>query len=129
MYKGNKIKPMEGRSLAPAFANKTIQREAIYWKHEGNRAVRVGKWKAVAKGKHRQENVNWELYDIEADRSELHNLAAKHPDKLKEMVELWNAYAKRANVIPWPVSKKKSHKKNRQQNKKIKINLIRKAGE
>ncbi|MHC4755518.1 MAG: sulfatase-like hydrolase/transferase [Planctomycetota bacterium] len=110
-YKGNKIKPMEGRSLAPAFANKSIQRDAIYWEHEGNRAVRVGKWKAVAKGKHRQENVNWELYDIEADRSELHNLAAKHPDKLKEMIDLWYAYAKRANVIPWPVSRKKTAKK------------------
>jgi arylsulfatase len=106
-YKGNKIKPMEGRSLAPAFANKPIQREAIYWEHEGNRAVRVGKWKVVAKGKSGQDKVNWELYDIETDRSELHNLAAEHPKRLKEMVDLWNAYAKRANVIPWPISKKK----------------------
>ena len=40
---GNKIKPMEGRSLVPAFDGKPIERpEGIYWEHEGNRAVRKG---------------------------------------------------------------------------------------
>jgi arylsulfatase len=105
-YKGNKIKPMEGRSLALAFANKQIQRDAIYWEHDGNLAVRVGKWKLVSKRIHAQTKVNWELYDIEADRSELHNLAAEHPKRFKEMVDLWFAYAKRANVFPCRAIKK-----------------------
>jgi len=69
-YKGNKITPMEGKSLVPAFDNKPIQREAIYWEHEGNRAVRQGKWKLVSK-----HPGQWELYDIEADRTELTDLA------------------------------------------------------
>lgn len=97
-FNGQKIQPMEGKSLVPAFADRPIEREAIYWEHEGNRAVRVGKWKLVAKGR----NGPWELYDMEADRTELKNLAEKEPERAKEMATLWERWAKRANVIPWP---------------------------
>jgi len=110
-YKEQQIKPMEGKSLLGAFANKPIRREIIYWEHEGNRAVRVGKWKIVAKGRAGQDKVNWELYDIEADRSELHDLAAQQPERLKKMVNIWLDYARRANVLPWPVTAKKAAKK------------------
>ena len=97
-YKCNQIKPMEGVSLKTAFDGDKLQREAIYWEHEGNRAVRLGKWKLVAKGR----KGKWELYDIEADRSEMHNLAEKDPQRTEEMAALWQKYAERANVIPWP---------------------------
>ena len=97
-YKGNKIIPLEGRSLVPAFDNKGIEREAIYWEHEGNRAIRVGKWKLVAKGK----KGPWELYDLDADRTETDNLAAVHPDRVKQMAAMWQHWAERANVLPWP---------------------------
>jgi arylsulfatase A-like enzyme len=101
-YNGNKITPMEGRSLVPAFDNKPIDREAIYWEHEGNRAVRKGKWKLVSRhpGK-------WELYDIEADRTELNNLARKNPKKVEELKELWGNWAKRVGALPWPVKQNK----------------------
>lgn len=95
-YKEQDIKPMEGKSLATAFAGKEIEREAIYWEHEGNRAVRVGKWKLVSKGR----NGKWELYNIEADRSELHDLAEKQPKRAEELAKMWQTYAERANVIP-----------------------------
>jgi arylsulfatase len=100
-YKGNKIIPAEGKSLVPAFDNKPIQREAIYWEHEGNRAVRQGKWKLVSRhpGK-------WELYDIEADRTELTNLAQKHPQKVKQLKALYESWAARCDVQPWPIKKK-----------------------
>lgn len=94
---GGKITPLEGRSLVPAFANNIIEREAIYWEHEGNRAIRVDKWKAVAKS----PAGKWELYDMDADRTELHDQAAKESERVKEMVEKWEAWAKRANVLPW----------------------------
>jgi arylsulfatase len=110
-HKGQPIKPMEGKSLVPAFANREIEREAIYWEHEGNRAVRVGKWKLVAKGRSGQDQVDWELYDVDADRSELHNLAAEEPERVKKMSDLWWAYARRANVLPWPNANKQGGKK------------------
>ncbi len=94
---GIKTTPPEGKSLLPAFKNKPIEREAIYWEHEGNRAVRMGQWKLVAKG----PAGKWELYDMEKDRTEMHDLSAKEPKRVKEMTAKWEAYAKRANVLPW----------------------------
>lgn len=91
----NDIKPLEGRSLVPAFAGKTIDRDAIYWEHEGNRAIRKGKWKLVAK-----ENKPWELYDMDLDRTETTNLATARPELVKQLAAQWTAYADRANVSP-----------------------------
>ena len=67
------------------------------WEHEGNKALRAGRWKTVA-----THDSPWELYDMEADRVELHNLAAQHPDKVKELAAVWEAWAKRTNVFPHP---------------------------
>ncbi|MFN7930555.1 MAG: arylsulfatase [Blastocatellia bacterium] len=93
---GQKIHPMEGISLRPVFTGKSLQRaQPIFWEHEGNRAVREGKWKIVAK-----ENQPWELYDIDADRTEMKNIAAAHPDKVKDLAAKWDAWAARANVLP-----------------------------
>jgi arylsulfatase len=105
-FNGNPILPMEGKSLAPAFRDEPIQREAIYWEHEGNRAVRRGKWKLVSK-----HPGGWELYDIEADRTELNDLAEKHPDVVAELSTLWEAWAARCGVQPWPVGGGKPKKK------------------
>ena len=90
------IKPMEGVSLLPAFLGKPLDRKPpIFWEHEGNRAIRDGKWKLVAK-----ENRPWELYDMEADRTEMKDLAKQMPEKVKELEAKWDAYAERANVLP-----------------------------
>lgn len=91
------ITPAEGKSLVPAFADKPLGREALYWEHEGNRAVRAGDWKLVAKG----PGGKWELYNIKDDRTESTDLAAKHPEKAKELTALWEAWAVRAKVLPW----------------------------
>jgi arylsulfatase len=87
---------MEGRSLAPLFTGGQIQREAIYWEHEGNRAVRMGDWKLVA-----EHAKPWELYNIAQDRSEQHDLSQQEPERVKQMTAMYDAYAKRANVEPW----------------------------
>ena len=98
------IVPMQGTSLAPAFNGKKIGRKKpIYWEHEGNRAMRDGKWKLVAKG----ANGPWELYDIAADRTELNNLAKKQPKRLKRMASQWESWAVAALAKPWPWGKKK----------------------
>ena len=97
-FKGTPISPMEGRSLAPAFAGRPIERDALFWEHEGNAAVRVGDWKLVRKG----GQGTWELYDLKADRTELHDLAAAQPVKTRELAAKWEAWAKRAQVLPGP---------------------------
>ena len=101
---GNKIRPMEGVSLQPAFKGKSLQRkQPIFWEHEGNRAVRDGKWKLVAK-----ENQPWELYDMERDRTEMHDLAAKNSQRAQEMAAQWDRWAARANVLPFGAWKGKA---------------------
>ncbi len=90
------VKPMEGRSLAPLFTGEKIEREAIYWEHEGNRAVRMGDWKLVA-----EHAKPWELYNIAQDRSEQHDLSQQDPERVKQMTAMYDAYAARANVEPW----------------------------
>ncbi|MEE3199081.1 MAG: arylsulfatase, partial [Planctomycetota bacterium] len=68
------------------------------WEHEGNRALRDGKWKLVAKG----ARGPWELYDIEADRTELKDLSQKHADRAESMAESWESWAIAAKAKPWP---------------------------
>ncbi|MBI1354399.1 MAG: sulfatase-like hydrolase/transferase [Acidobacteria bacterium] len=103
---GQAIQPYEGRSLAPILRGEApADREALYWEHEGNRAIRQGKWKLVSKYK-APENGRWELYDIDADRTEMHDLAAEMPDKVEQMSALWQTWADRVGVVPWQSWKK-----------------------
>ncbi len=97
-FNGKEIYPMEGRSLVPAFADKPIERDAIYWEHEGNAAIRIGDWKLVRAGYKGQ----WELYNMAADRTELHDLSEQEPERAKAMLDKWNAWAKRTHVVPFP---------------------------
>ena len=96
-YKGQAIQPMEGISLVPLFAGRSVNRpQPLFWEHEGNRAVRSGNWKLVS-----TFPSEWELYDIAADRSEHNDLAVSRPDVVKMLAAEWDAWAKRANVDPW----------------------------
>ena len=97
---GKPLLPLEGRSLVPAFAGKPIERDAIFWEHEGNAAVRVGDMKLVRFGR----NGAWELYDLAKDRTEQNDLAAAHSEKVKEFAAKWEAWAERAHVKPYPVA-------------------------
>lgn len=95
---GETIRPIEGTSLAPAFRGEPLRRRApIFFEHEGNRAVRDGKWKLVAKG----AAGPWELYDMETDRTETRNLAAEHPEVVERLEGHWESWARRARVLPW----------------------------
>ncbi len=111
-FNGNNIQQYEGKSLLPAFTNKKIARGFIFWEHEGNRAIRAGKWKLVSKTQKAKvftsndENA-WELYDIENDPSETKNLATKFPEKVKTLSALWEKEAARTNAKPWPWEAKK----------------------
>jgi arylsulfatase A-like enzyme len=93
--RGQNILPMEGRSLVPAFANKAIDRDGLYWEHEGNAAIRVGDWKLVRLG----EKGPWQLYDLQADRTEQRDLAKQHPERVQDLARQWLTWAKRCNVL------------------------------
>ncbi len=106
-FNGKAIQPIEGKSLVPAFANKPVNRDYIFWEHSANRAIRVGNWKAVSKTRKQKtfgeadENA-WELYDLEKDPTEMKNLAKSNPEKTKELAQLWETEAIRTNAKPWP---------------------------
>ena len=106
------ITPLEGKSLVAAFEDQPIDRW-LYWEHEGNRAVRDGNWKLVAKGKmaDRSQPVKWELYDLSVDRIEQNDLAKAQPDRVKKMAEKWQEYANRCQVYPCPKAKPKVKEK------------------
>jgi arylsulfatase A-like enzyme len=97
-YHGNTIIPTEGISIAPLLkGQKWAGHNALFFEHEGNRAVRQGEWKLVS-----QKPLNkWELYNIKTDRSELNDLSAQYPDKVTAMVALYSQWAERAGVIPF----------------------------
>jgi arylsulfatase A-like enzyme len=97
-FQGHEIRPMSGRSFAPAFSGGTLTRQVpIFWEHEGNKAVRDGRWKLVA-----QFGQPWQLFDIEADRTEMRDVASAHPEITKRMSTEWQNWAARSFVDTWP---------------------------
>ncbi len=82
---GLPVPPLPGKSLAPDFTRDgAVQPDALWFYHDGHRAVRVGDWKLVGKF-----GEPWELYDLKHDRSEMRDLAAKHPGKVAELELAW----------------------------------------
>lgn len=90
--------PLEGKSLLPVLEGRLLPERSLFWEHEGNSAVREGKWKLVSKFPD-----SWELYDTEQDRTEMHDLADQYPDRVKKMATDYKEWANRAGVQPWPM--------------------------
>ena len=96
-FDGEKITPLEGKSLRPILEGRQRQGHSeLFWEHEGNRAVVQGRWKLVSR-----HPGQWELYDIQADRTEMNNLAGRHAGKVADISAKYEAWAARANVTPW----------------------------
>lgn len=95
-YDGYKILPCEGQSLLPYLLEDGERTVPLYWEHEGNAAVRAGRWKLV-----RKYPGPWELYDMKLDRTEQADLSEQHPNIVKQMAELYQSWAKKCGVIPW----------------------------
>ncbi len=80
-----------GKSLVPTFSrDEAIDRESLWWLHDGHRAVRVGDWKLVA-----AKGDPWELYDLTDDRAEQHDRAKDMPDRVKQLEQIWQQQADR----------------------------------
>ena len=103
--------PIEGVSMFYSFNNADAPstKQIQYFEMLGNRGLWYKGWKAVTyhgrlpwenNAKWSFDEDKWELYNVEQDFSECHNLAEKHPDKLRQLVELWWAEAEKYNVLP-----------------------------
>ena len=101
-YRGREVAPMRGRSLLPYLSGEA---EAVHddtggtgWELFGRRAIRQGDWKAL----HLPEPYgpgDWQLYDLSTDLGEIHDLASSQPDKLAELLVLWDRYVEDTGVI------------------------------
>jgi arylsulfatase A-like enzyme len=96
---GQPVPPLEGRSMLPALRGAEMSESSLYWEHTGNAGMRRGHWKLV-----REYGRPWELYDMRADRSELHDLAAEKAALARELAAGWDAWARRVGLIAWPVT-------------------------
>lgn len=90
--------PLEGKSLLPVLKGGPLAERSLFWEHEGNHAVREGRWKLVSRFPDA-----WELYDMENDRTERHNLADAEPERVRKMAADYAAWAQRVGAQPWPM--------------------------
>ncbi|MEV0616778.1 arylsulfatase [Nonomuraea sp. NPDC050404] len=85
----------EGASLLDLLHGREAPERTLFWEHEGNAGVRRGRWKLV-----RKHARPWELYDMTGGRTELHDLAAGHPDLVADLSAAYDRWAERCGVIP-----------------------------
>lgn len=104
MFAGNKIHTLDGISLRPALTGKPLERgRPIFIEHESNAFVRTGDWKLVGRGVSPAKGYQpqkWELYDVQADRTELNDLAERRRAVVDDLKSQWEAWAKRVGVYP-----------------------------
>jgi len=101
-HDGRELPPLIGKSWGPVLAGQAESprtgQDYLAWEVFGNRAVRQGDWKLRWQYKPYGKG-DWEIYNVAADPAERNDLAAKNPDKLKEMLALWDDYVQANNVI------------------------------
>jgi arylsulfatase len=97
VYNGTKTNPLIGKSLSGLFfKGEELNRDKpLFWELWGNRAIREGKWKLVSVFPVNQ----WELYDIDNDRGETNNLAAKNPDVVHKLSLEYLQWVNANNVV------------------------------
>jgi arylsulfatase A-like enzyme len=101
--------PIHGITIAPAFEKDgALTRDTIYFRHEGNRALRIGNFKIVSS---RRDGGEWELYDMAKDRGEQKNLASEQPERVQTMAATWEKmdqqFAKDSGAPAKPIMSKK----------------------
>ena len=96
---GQAIQQPDGESLLPLLDGRDWEREQpIFWEHEGNAAVRIGDFKLV-----RKFHQPWELYNMENDRTELHDLASRDKPRAERLAREYDAWARSAGIVDWNI--------------------------
>lgn len=103
-YRGVQQLPMHGVSMAYSFheADAPTRKQTQHFEMVGDRALWHQGWKAVAR--HAKgadfDRDRWELYHLDTDFSEINDLAAEQPQRLREMIDLWWSEATKFGVLP-----------------------------
>ncbi len=119
LYKGRRITPMQGVSLVPNFKGESTGRGVTFWEHEGNIAARDGQWKIVCKTREGSpfNKALIELYDMQADPTEMNDLSAEYPQKRQDMYEGWRKWAGSIGALPMDTrgygAREQAYKRNR----------------
>ncbi|WDE99245.1 arylsulfatase [Lentisphaera profundi] len=90
-WHGQELYPIQGKSLLPFIKGQKASQAPLYFEHEGNRAIRQGKWKLLWIN----YTQKWQLYNIDNDRSETSDLSSQHPEKVAELSKMWNSWAEK----------------------------------
>lgn len=108
-HDGQAILPQRGSSLVPIFQDRQRpEPPLLYWEHTGHQAVRMGPWKLVA-----NRNRDWELYNLETDRTELKNLSMAMPEKASQLRSLYQTWSDQMHVVSWDViSRERQRRRN-----------------
>jgi arylsulfatase len=91
---GTPAKDLPGRSLTYLWSKKPDVDRTYCWEHEGNKAIREGRWKLVREF----DDAGWQLYDMKADPAETHDLAAKDTARASRMLQAYLAWERRVGV-------------------------------
>lgn len=96
---------LDGISFLPELLGKRQKKhDFLYWEFHGaggdKQAVRKGKWKAV-RTKIQEANTPIELYNLDKDPKEEHNIASEHPKVMKEMQRLFDEQHLKSDLFPF----------------------------
>ncbi|MCW9706597.1 arylsulfatase [Fodinibius salsisoli] len=92
-YKGEQVHPMEGISLLPLFKGEAIEREdPLFFNWSDGSAIRTDRWKLVREGE------EWQLFDMQTDRTETNNMADEEPEVVSELKNKWREWADQVGI-------------------------------
>ena len=105
--------PLNGVSFTQTFDDPTAESEHTeqYWECIGNRAYFKDGWEAVTFHTPLKlfKNDHWELFNVDEDPTQMHDLSAEMPEKVAELVASWEAAARANHVYPLPDGSRLEH--------------------
>ncbi len=94
-WPGRELAPLAGVSLGPVLAGGTLPSRPLYFLFNTDRGLREGDWKLTS-----FQSNPWELYNLAEDRTEQHDLAAKHPEVRDRLAKQWFQMAEEVDRAP-----------------------------
>ncbi|QCX54141.1 arylsulfatase [Elizabethkingia sp. JS20170427COW] len=104
---GVKLEKTDGKSFLPTLLGQPSKQEKhpyLYWEFGetgGAVAIRMGKWKGVKTGLKKNINAPWQIYDLEKDLQEQHDISSQHPELIKTFDEIVKKEHRNAHIREW----------------------------